>query len=1081
MAVVAQDVYEIVIKGGAEASSVLAALNARLDEDRQRWEAVARAIDSAETAFREGTTAAVDAGAGLSRTASSLLSVDAATNLVLKGWQALGKAKDILAKPVGLAASFETEVAAIDTVSNRAGTRFAGQFLEISSRLGIEAAQVARAGYEAVGSGVEEATLAQFTDISASLAIAGRAEILPTLKLLTTAKNQFGLSIDEVKRSADVLFGVTKVGTTTIPELANELGELIPLAKAAGLSFDEIGASVAALTKGGLSTALASTQLKSLAVSFQADLPKIIAAVQAAGISIDEAGFKALSFGEKVALLNRAFAGNEQAFKVLGRQESVSALLALGANNAQFYSEALAEVGRSAGATDAALGRMQETTEQTGARLREQFNNQLILLGNELLPQVNSVLTDLTEYLKTNGPELAESIKGGVDQLISLGRWVADNGTVVLGFFGLLAGAKVVGGLVSVASGVASIGGALTGATTLAGGLGTALAVLTSPITIAVAGIAALVAGVNELINTLSSVELGAELDSFANGVSLDIRNAQARVQQEQNRRQLTAGDGVLLDPAAVNQVTGEIGVGLAGNIATVQEALSQGLDIASDLVQRNLAALEEAAATQRSRQDTALANLEAVQAEALALDDHVRELSLEQARGNLLVNQQLTLAVNRQADVQRELAELEGQAMDARAKAANLELIRANLSAQFQQQVTDSLRAALTGIGRGVLGGARNFGTGVVGFLGQDTTPTTPRVPTGRRGRADYGIEDEVRQDEAAASARARIQEAALLAEFVNAERRIGLIDDTNARELRLLALRHAQELGQAEQAGEDLGLLLLTQGQQRLDVLRSQEETAAQVRAQAQADYRTELGQKQQVEALLLAGTDEGAIVALQNRQETELAMVAGNLEAQRELQARHGQDMEALLNEQLIARADTYASYFSSVGQLLGSVTTLFETFGAKSRILTGIKIAGEAAELQAAAIRGIYEGAIIAPKNPFQGAAMIAAGVAAQVQALALYAKAAQFGFGGGGGGGGAGGAGGGGARRTPRLEDGARGAGGQREALTFIFQGDVYDTRRAAEEAFGRRSLNGIRRLADNPRGAPRAPISDFES
>jgi hypothetical protein len=122
-----------------------------------------------------------------------------------------------------------------------------------------------------------------------------------------------------------------------------------------------------------------------------------------------------------------------------------------------------------------------------------------------------------------------------------------------------------------------------------------------------------------------------------------------------------------------------------------------------------------------------------------------------------------------------------------------------------------------------------------------------------------------------------------------------------------------------------------------------------------------------------------------------------------------------------------------------------------------------------------------GLSFASGNLLQGTAQAIAAAAAQVQVGVLLAKAASLGAGGGGGGGGAAGGATGrsGSQRSPRL-DSSRG-GGEREAVTFIFQGPVYDSRRDAEAAFGRQALRGMRRLQDTPRGAPRARIREFEA
>lgn len=1063
MAVIARDTYEIVVKGGVETKDLLSAMNALLEEDRKRWADVAKVLGSVETALKGLGQGQREVQQGLGETTSKLLSVDAASNLLVKSWGLVRKAGELLAQPLGLAASFETEVAAIDTISNRAGTKFASTFLDISERLGIDAAQVARAGYEAVGSGVAEASLAQFTEISAELAIAGRAEILPTLKLLTTAQNQFKLSLGEVQEAADILFAVTRDGTTTIPELANELGDLIPLGKGAGQTFKEIGASIGALTKGGLSTALAATQLKSLATSFQADLPKIVKGLAELGVKTDEQAFKSLSFVDKIALLSTAFKGNEAAaFKALGRQEAVAAVFALGANNAEFLRAALEGVDKAAGSTDKAVGRMQETTEQTAARLRASFNRELIELGNQLLPRVNEVMTQLTEYIKANGDELAAKIKGGVDALIGFGTFVVENGSTILTFFGALAGVAVIGSVAKLASTVTGLATGISGVAAAAGVAKGALGLMLGPVGLLTAALPQLIDLAKELGTSFGNfLASGDQIGNVAQGIinqGLEIQVKQATgdfgTAEALNaaRGQVLSGDALLLDPAGLDEARGEFTAKTSDAFATLQEALALGVDQAQVLVEQNIASLLGAADAQSRRSADAIARFENALAAQKAQDAEVERLRFDlgaQLKGTL------TEAINKQADLRREVAALQQEATFAERKAS-----------QFQD-AAEALGNRFTSL-LGQVAGAAPF-TGA------------PVDPEPLKGPARKVIDEEGLLEAQAIEARFKILTAGLerlrSAAEVDADRRVGLIADTNARELAQLQRRHDAELTAAVAAGQDVNLLLQVQGGQRLEILRGQEEAAAQVRAQAQQDYLTQIGRAKEAEAVILRGTDDGAIVALLNRQETELALVGGHLEAERALRETHEREMSLLIAEQNAARITSLAGYADSVGSILGDIAGLMRTFGVESNLLAGVQIAAEAALLQSKAISTAAQaGLSFASGNLLQGTAQAIAAAAAQVQVGVLLAKAASLGAGGGGGGSGSAGAGA--PRRSPRV-DSTRG-GGERGAVTFVFQGPVYDSRRDAEAAFGRQALRGVRRLQDSPRGAPRARLTDFE-
>ena len=64
------------------------------------------------------------------------------------------------------------------------------------------------------------------------------------------------------------MFTAQKFGVTTVQELAGSVGQIAPTARAAGVSMEETLATMAALTKGGMSTADATTALRATLTAF---------------------------------------------------------------------------------------------------------------------------------------------------------------------------------------------------------------------------------------------------------------------------------------------------------------------------------------------------------------------------------------------------------------------------------------------------------------------------------------------------------------------------------------------------------------------------------------------------------------------------------------------------------------------------------------------------------------------------------------------------------------------------------------------------------------------------------------------
>ena len=94
------------------------------------------------------------------------------------------------------------------------------------------------------------------------LAIGGVANLGIAVDGITSIVNAYGRETADAKKVANAFFTAQKFGKTTVASLASNIGKLAPIAKAAGISFEELLSTTAALTLGGLSTEEATTALR---------------------------------------------------------------------------------------------------------------------------------------------------------------------------------------------------------------------------------------------------------------------------------------------------------------------------------------------------------------------------------------------------------------------------------------------------------------------------------------------------------------------------------------------------------------------------------------------------------------------------------------------------------------------------------------------------------------------------------------------------------------------------------------------------------------------------------------------------
>ena len=147
--------------------------------------------------------------------------------------------------------SFGEKVAQIASISQEFDTsKLRQEILNISSEFG-NAAKLTDALYYAYSSGVRgtEKDMVSFTAQMGKLATVIRASVTPTINAVTSVMNAYGLSAKNSSELTDLFYGIVKQGKASGEQLASSIGQVIPTAATAGVELDELGASIASLTK----------------------------------------------------------------------------------------------------------------------------------------------------------------------------------------------------------------------------------------------------------------------------------------------------------------------------------------------------------------------------------------------------------------------------------------------------------------------------------------------------------------------------------------------------------------------------------------------------------------------------------------------------------------------------------------------------------------------------------------------------------------------------------------------------------------------------------------------------------------
>ena len=166
----------------------------------------------------------------------------------LKSWFAFDKAM--------------VEVSTIAGVTNKRMTELRRSALLLSQSLGLDATEAAQGFYQALSAGVDQSEVVEFMQNVGKFGQAAMTDTATATDLLTTALNSYNLDASQAAEVSDRLFTTIKLGKTNGEELARSFARASGAASAGDVSMQELLGTVAQLTKKGVPTAEAFTQIK---------------------------------------------------------------------------------------------------------------------------------------------------------------------------------------------------------------------------------------------------------------------------------------------------------------------------------------------------------------------------------------------------------------------------------------------------------------------------------------------------------------------------------------------------------------------------------------------------------------------------------------------------------------------------------------------------------------------------------------------------------------------------------------------------------------------------------------------------
>jgi TP901 family phage tail tape measure protein len=301
------------------------------------------------------------------------------------------------------ASQFETAFAEVLTLVDETTfnvERLSDALQEQAILFGSDDPLQAAAAYQIISAGAESAAEAiEILDASNRLAVGGVTEVSIAADGLTTILNAYGGSVTSASEASDVLFVGMRAGKTTIEELSTSLGRVVPLAASTGVSFEELVASVSALTTGGISTREAVTGVRAVLASVAKPTKEASDLAEKLGINFTAAGLESQGFASFLQEVVTATGGSTEELSLLfGGVEALLPILALAGEAGHSFTEILEQMQDSTGATEEAFNKMTNTFGFQAGRFQQVLGEPLQAVGNAL----TAVLTPAMRFVADN-------------------------------------------------------------------------------------------------------------------------------------------------------------------------------------------------------------------------------------------------------------------------------------------------------------------------------------------------------------------------------------------------------------------------------------------------------------------------------------------------------------------------------------------------------------------------------------------------------------------------------------------------------------------------------------------------------
>ena len=294
----------------------------------------------------------------------------------------------------------DTTVVSMQKISN--------EIRAVSDETGTGVADLSESVYQAISAGVDTAHAVSFVKDMTIAAKAGFTDTTTAVNGVTTVLNAYGKSAEEASAITDQMLLTQNFGKTSFGEMAQSMGNVIPIAAQLNVSTQELFGSIAVLTKNGIRTSEAITCLKAAYSNILKPSSDAAKLAQSLGIEFNAAHLKSVGWVKFLEEVKRATGGDaEQMAQLFGSVEALNIVLVLTGKGAGDFDKVMGQMAKSTGMTREAYEKMLTPSEQMQIAMN-QLKNAGMDLAVSFTPYFKAMsmrVKELAAWFRTLTPE----------------------------------------------------------------------------------------------------------------------------------------------------------------------------------------------------------------------------------------------------------------------------------------------------------------------------------------------------------------------------------------------------------------------------------------------------------------------------------------------------------------------------------------------------------------------------------------------------------------------------------------------------------------------------------------------------